>query len=166
MPTINVKFRNAGLAESSMRVPLRKFTERILAPCLEAHGLGHAEVTVMYCGTAHMRALNRDYRQTDKPTDVLSFPFSEDLEALKRAHAHYLGDLALCLAVCQEQTPESGRSLADEVALLLVHGFLHLIGFDHDTKVKEKVMWKETERLLGLSREVPRPELTAQEVGA
>ena len=165
-PTINVQFRNAGLGDGSMRVPLKRFAERILAPCLQEHGFAHGEVTVLFSGTVYIRALNLQYRAIDKPTDVLSFPFSDDLEASRRAPQAYLGDVALCLAVCQEQAPDNGRCLADEVALLLVHGFLHLVGYDHDTKPKEKAMWKETDRLLAISAGVARPELRTREVGA
>lgn len=83
-----------------------------------------ATLSVLLCGDARMRRLNRDYRRIDRPTDVLSFPSGE---------AGFLGDVAIDVAYAARQARRRGHSLAREVQLLLAHGVLHLLGHDHET---------------------------------
>lgn len=120
-------------------------------------------MTVLYCSAHAMREFNKRHLDIDKETDVLSFPFTDDVESLRSATTPYLGDVALSLEVCARQAPEHGKSVADEVALLLTHGILHLLGHDHDTPEKKRKMWRETDRLLTLTGEVPRPQIVVAE---
>jgi probable rRNA maturation factor len=85
------------------------------------------EVEILLAGDATLRRLNRDFRAKDKPTDVLSFPAPE---GFGDGHA---GDLAISLQTAQRQAAEHGHTLAEEVRVLLLHGFLHLSGMDHET---------------------------------
>ncbi len=80
--------------------------------------------SVLLCGDARMRRLNREYRQVDRPTDVLSFP--AELPGL-------LGDIAIDVPYAARQARRRGHGLEREVQLLLVHGVLHLLGHDHET---------------------------------
>jgi rRNA maturation RNase YbeY len=75
-----------------------------------------------------MRALNKRYRRKDRPTDVLSFPSPRDF----RSRSGYLGDLAICVPVLRRQAREQGHAETRELRVLLVHGLLHLLGFDHE----------------------------------
>ena len=89
------------------------------------------EVSILLTGDAQRRALNKQYRRKDKATDVLSFPSAEgewgaDSPALA-------GDLAISLETARLQAGEHGHTLFDEVRILLLHGMLHLKGFDHET---------------------------------
>lgn len=158
MATVDVRFDRPGIARDS-RAPLEEFTCKLMERCLEDLRWSDGELSILYCSGAEIRRLNREFREMDKETDVLSFPSAEDAEELRSEPEPYLGDLALCLKVCAKQAPENARSFADEVALLLVHGLLHLLGFDHDTPTREREMWAETDRLLALAAEIKRPAL-------
>ena len=74
--------------------------------------------------------LNKQYRQKDKPTDVLSFPLDE--HGLEKYDILPLGDIFICLEVAQQQADENKIPLNQELARLAVHGFLHLLGYDHE----------------------------------
>ena len=101
--------------------------------------LGNARllVSVLFTSDDEVHALNRAWRDRDKPTNVLSFPMlsREALEALEALEAdgppEMLGDIALACETCAREAAEKGVSLADHAAHLLVHGFLHLAGHDH-----------------------------------
>jgi len=92
-----------------------------------------ADISILLSNNDHIKTLNRDYRQKDKPTNVLSFPMEGEF-----AHGS-LGDLALGLEIIAEEAREQNKSLADHFSHLIVHGFLHLLGYDHidDTEAEE-----------------------------
>jgi probable rRNA maturation factor len=98
-----------------------------------------AEVAVRFTDDAEVHALNRDYRGKDKPTNVLSFPQYEpaDLPALANCDATdlggeiLLGDIVLALETCTREAADKGIGVADHAAHLIVHGMLHLLGYDH-----------------------------------
>ena len=85
-------------------------------------------------------ALNRQFRGVDAPTDVLSFP----MDSLP----HYLGDLVIAYPYAKAQAEREGHALADSLTLLVVHGTLHLLGYDHDTPEHRAEMWAEQEAAL------------------
>jgi probable rRNA maturation factor len=89
-----------------------------------------AEVGVQLADDAHVRALNLRWRAIDKATNVLSFPAAE---SGKIASAPMLGDIVLAFETVEREASEEGKSLAEHFAHLIVHGFLHLLGFDHET---------------------------------
>lgn len=91
------------------------------------------EMTVCLASDARLRALNREFRGVDRPTDVLSFPSTvggdPDPEPDGR---RYLGDLVISVAAAHRQARERGHSLARELKILCLHGYLHLLGHDHE----------------------------------
>ncbi len=87
-------------------------------------------VSVLFADDATLQRLNRDYRGKDRPTNVLSFPAGE----FDVAAQAYLGDIALAFETCREEAAVSGVSINDHATHLLVHGMLHLIGYDHETE--------------------------------
>ena len=92
------------------------------------------QVSVLFTDDAGVRALNREWREKDKPTNVLSFPMlgREELEALAAdGPPELLGDIALAHLTCEREAAQKGIALADHTAHLLVHGLLHLAGHDH-----------------------------------
>jgi probable rRNA maturation factor len=97
---------------------------------------GASSFTVLLSSDRRLKALNRDFRGKDKPTNVLSFPAPPDGDG-------YRGDIALALGVTRREAKLAGKSLADHAAHLVVHGVLHLAGHDHvrvrDAKVMEKL---------------------------
>ncbi|MEI9995960.1 MAG: rRNA maturation RNase YbeY [Rhizomicrobium sp.] len=90
-------------------------------------------LTVLLGDAARLRALNRDFRGKDKPTNVLSFPAPANPDA-------YLGDIALAYDVTDAEARAAGKRFADHATHLAVHGVLHLIGFDHVTDAQARRM--------------------------
>lgn len=89
-----------------------------------------AELSVALIGDAEMHALNRDWRGQDRPTDVLAFALREGEDAA--VHPDVLGDVVISLDTAARQAAARGAALADEVRVLLAHGILHLLGYDHE----------------------------------
>lgn len=101
------------------------------------------EVSVVFTTDGRIQQLNRDWRGKDKPTNVLSFPQLESFEVKQAAPVH-LGDIVLAFGTVRREAEASDLTLKAHVAHLLVHGMLHLLGYDHETsasaaKVMEKV---------------------------
>lgn len=86
-------------------------------------------LSILLTDDAEMRKLNAGWRAKDKPTNVLSFPADAAINPAKPPA--YLGDIALGLATCRREAKEQGKTLADHVTHLTVHGVLHLLGYDH-----------------------------------
>nr|WP_207161099.1 rRNA maturation RNase YbeY [Halorhodospira halophila] len=117
-----------------------------LEPVFEAHGRG-GELTVRIVDEDESRALNRDYRGRDKPTNVLSFP-CELPPGLPAEAAQILGDLVVCAPVVAREAAEQGKPEADHWAHMLVHGALHLLGYDHEDPAQAERMEAEERRIL------------------
>lgn len=87
-----------------------------------------------------IHSLNRQYRQKDKPTDVLSFPLADDVcPAL-------LGDVVISVDTATRQAHRRGHSLREEIQTLLIHGVLHLLGYDHEVSRSEAIRMRKKER--------------------
>jgi probable rRNA maturation factor len=91
----------------------------------------NAALTVLLADDARLKELNRDFRGKNKPTNVLSFPSEEP---------GYLGDIALAYGVTATEAKASGKRFADHAAHLVVHGVLHLMGYDHETERQANTM--------------------------
>ncbi len=104
--------------------------ERVAQRVLAAARLGDLEVNVSFVDDARMRALNRQWRGIDRSTDVLSFAAfeGEEIPGAER----FLGDLVISLDKAHAQARQHGHAMLDEVAVLVAHGLLHLLGFDHE----------------------------------
>ena len=96
-------------------------------------GEGDGAVTVLLTDDASIRELNAQFRDKDKPTNVLSFPAAET------ARPH-IGDIALAFGVCSEEAAAQGKSLAHHLQHLVAHGALHLVGFDHQSDAEAEAM--------------------------
>ena len=94
-----------------------------------------ADVVVLLCDDTEMKALNKEYRQKNAPTNVLSFPAPQNPHINKamqiKGVLEHLGDIALGLETCVREAKEQGKSLKNHVMHLSVHGALHLLGYDH-----------------------------------
>ena len=105
----------------------RKFAER----ALKVIGAGNRDVAMVFVSDAGIRKLNRQFRAKDAATDVLSFPSrSESFEADAETN---LGEIVISLERAQAQARENGLTLVSEVEQLILHGLLHLSGYDHET---------------------------------
>lgn len=112
---------------------------------------GPAELSVMLSDDTTVRDLNRRYRDTDAPTDVLSFAQSEgDAFAQPDGTApRMLGDIIISVDTARRQATAYAVSLQDEVAHLLVHGILHILGYDHEAPGDAKIMQAHEDAILG-----------------
>jgi probable rRNA maturation factor len=107
--------------------------KKIALEVLELVGQSQAELSVALINNREMRKLNAKYRQKDYPTDVLSFPAANGLPMKVRL----LGDVIISVEKAEEQAKERGRSVKEETVTLLIHGVLHLLGYDHERSAKD-----------------------------
>ncbi len=91
--------------------------------------------------------LNKEYRGIDRPTDVITFAL-EDNEDIIYEDFRLLGDIYICREKIYSQAEEYGHSVLRELSFLTIHGFLHLLGYDHMTEEDEKIMFKRQEEIL------------------
>ena len=106
-----------------------------------------AEISVVFIDNAQIQKLNKEYRGKDMPTDVLSFPMSEDGK-YERNHvtgAVLLGDVAISMEKAMEQAEQFDHSLEREVGFLTAHSVLHLLGYDHEQGGMDRVRMREKE---------------------
>ena len=112
-----------------------------------------AEVSVNFVSNKEIQELNRNYRQQDKPTDVISFALQERVEGETPIVGEdiplVLGDIVVSIDKAEEQAKDYDHSFERELAFLTIHGFLHLLGYDHMNKDEEKVMFQKQEDILG-----------------
>ncbi|HWC62391.1 MAG TPA: rRNA maturation RNase YbeY [Rhizomicrobium sp.] len=108
--------------------------KRAAGAAMETAGFkGKSTLTVLLSSDARLRQLNRDFRGRDKPTNVLSFPASNDRD-------DYRGDIAIAYGIARREAEAAGKRFADHVSHLVVHGVLHLAGYDHEAERDAKVM--------------------------
>ncbi len=141
------------IADSAARHGDVAFAEAVLRRAVEAAaargelpaGADSAYISLVLTDDTGIAAVNREYRAVDAPTDVLSFPQHEDLmiDALPAAAGGaplMLGDIVVSLPRAEEQARAYGHSRARELGFLLVHGLLHLLGYDHETPEDAAIM--------------------------
>ena len=112
----------------------------------------HTEVSIVLADDAYIHGLNRQYRDKDCPTDVLSFALNEgdEPEIIDGPEEVLLGDIIISLETAARQAEEYGHSLERELAYLTVHGILHLLGYDHMNEEEKKEMRQEEKYVLSL----------------
>lgn len=124
---------------------------RVAAICLREEQMPEeAEVDLLFVDNDAIREMNREYRDKDTATDVLSFPMYEADEEIDDDEEILFGDIVISLERAQEQCEEYGHSLEREVMYLLVHGLLHLAGYDHMEEEDKKEMRAQEEKLLAV----------------
>lgn len=143
MPVEVVDEVDSGLADS-----LRACGSRLLSLV----GRELAELSVVLVDDAHMRSLNREYRGVDRTTDVLSFGQldGDPLASADEQDGPHLGDVVIAVAVAERQAKDGDWKLIEELNRLLLHGLLHLLGYDHEHGGEEaERMYAEESRLAG-----------------
>lgn len=111
-------------------------------------GLKELHVSLLICGDARIRELNRLHRNKDKVTDVLSFPAHEDLrKTMTKGPMLFLGDLAICHPQTKRQAKKFGIRYMDEFIHLFFHGMIHLMGYDHEISLKEEELMQKWEEI-------------------
>ncbi|RYG74728.1 rRNA maturation RNase YbeY [Lentibacillus lipolyticus] len=112
-----------------------------------------AELSVIFVNNREIREINRNYRQQDRPTDVISFAMQEksddEADILGEDLPLVLGDIVISVDKAKEQAEEYGHSLERELGFLTIHGFLHLLGYDHMNQQDEEAMFRKQDLILG-----------------
>ena len=137
----------------------KKKIEEVLKQCYKEENIEakYLYVNIILTNPENIRKLNKEYRNINKETDVLSFPMFEkkELENFKSNCQEVLGDIVISIEKVQEQALEYGHSFERELSYMLVHGFYHLMGYDHIIEEDKVVMRKKEEEImdkLGLTR--------------
>lgn len=133
-----------------------KTVEKVLHKCFEEEGLLDSKliITITFTTPEDIRKINKKYRKIDKATDVLSFPMFEKDELDEKIknkdflHEDVLGDIIISIEKVKEQAEEYGHSFERELSYMLVHGFYHLMGYDHIEEEDKKIMRPKEEKIL------------------
>lgn len=136
----------------------KETVQNVLQQAADLLELGpEVEISVLLVDNETIRSLNRDYRNKDAATDVLSFPMEEAMDGepepavIGGPTERLLGDLVISVEMAVAQAAEYGHSLERELAFLSVHGLLHLLGYDHESGVEaEAAMQAEEKRILSV----------------
>jgi probable rRNA maturation factor len=147
-PAHRIEVQVARPFRSALRAP---WLRRVARHVLVAEGAGPTELGVVISDDATVHELNRRYLGVDEPTDVLSFDLGEEGDgpfALPPGEAAPLGEVIISYPTAVRQAEEQGHSVEAEVAHLLVHGILHLLGYDHVDVEEERIMRRREEEIL------------------
>lgn len=113
---------------------------------LKREKLENVEFNIIFVDSKTIHKMNKDYRNVDRVTDVISFAL-EDNKTIELDH-RLLGDIYICIEKAKEQAQEYGHSFLRELSFLTIHGLLHLLGYDHIEKREEEIMFKKQEDIL------------------
>ncbi len=143
---ININYRD----EADKQEQNEEVIERVCQEAALVYGLGpNAEISILLCHNEYIHELNKQYRNIDRPTDVLSFALNEGEEdGYDGPDTALLGDIVISLDKVQEQADEYGHSFERELAYLTIHGMLHILGYDHMEPDDKTEMRKEEEFIL------------------
>ena len=143
----------------SQQIPALAELECWISTALQSQDFENAEVSIYIVDEAEGQELNSQYRGKDYPTNVLSFP----ADIAEEVGIPLLGDLVICAPVVEREAKEQDKALAAHWAHMLVHGTLHLVGFDHiDDNEAEQMELLETQIVTGLGYPAPYQEITEE----
>ena len=142
-----------GIEENKEYEPIIK---KVIEKCFEEEKIQNSKLcmTIILTTPQNIRKINKEYRDIDKETDVLSFPMFEKDELDKKIenndfeYEDVLGDIVISIEKVKEQAEEYGHSFERELSYMLVHGFYHLMGYDHIEEEDKKVMRPKEEKIL------------------
>lgn len=131
-----VDFPSSSIIDKALQILLMSVSEK---------SKKRYELSVSVVNDEEIRILNRDYRKKDSATDVLSFPMIAEDEFPASPDSEMLGDIVISYETCLLQAENIGHSVQDEFFRLLAHGFLHLLGYDHEISAEEEIRMKKKE---------------------
>ncbi len=129
--------------------------KKLIEFALKHENLTNVTFNVIFVDSKTIRELNKNYRNIDRETDVISFALEDGEGNINFEFGRLLGDIYICVSKMKDQAKEYGHSIKREMGFLTIHGLLHLLGYDHMTKEEEEVMFKKQEEILnayGLKR--------------
>ena len=139
MPLLDIDLDPAWPADADWAAVAEK-AARVLSGMVPELGNPRLSASLLFANDSEVHALNREWRGKDRPTNVLSFPMLEREELLAltpQGPPELLGDLALALETCQREAAEKGIGLDHHAVHLIIHGLLHLAGYDHETSAQD-----------------------------
>ena len=122
------------------------YLNSVINRTLKELNVSNAIFSIIFVSLEEIHKLNKQYRGIDRPTDVISFALEDDAD--KIMDLRILGDIYICIDKMKEQAISYGHSNKRELSFLTVHGLLHLLGYDHQTKEEEEVMFGLQEKIL------------------
>ena len=140
---VKVDFYN----ETNEKVTEEKELKNLSKYMIKYMNLKNISFSVIFVGSDTIKEINKNYRKIDRVTDVITFRLA-DYEEVMCGKINVLGDIYICLDRAKEQAIEYGHSYLRELSFLLVHGFLHLLGYDHMNEEDEKEMFGLQEEIL------------------
>ena len=130
--------------------------EKVLYSAIEKEKLDNVSFNVIIVDNDYIHELNKTYRNIDRETDVITFALEDEDTLVLPNEERILGDIYISIDKARSQAKEYGHSLLRELSFLAVHGFYHLLGYDHQTKEEEEIMFSRQEEVLssyGITRE-------------
>ena len=130
--------------------------EKVLYSAIEKENLENVSFNLIIVDNDYIHELNKTYRNIDRETDVITFALEDEDTLVMPSDERILGDIYISIDRARSQAEDFGHSLLRELSFLAVHGFYHLLGYDHMTEEDEKVMFKKQEEVLdayGIRRE-------------
>ncbi len=130
--------------------------EKVLYSAIEKEKLDNVVFNLIIVDNKYIHELNKMYRNIDRETDVITFALEDEDTIIIPDNERILGDIYISIDKAKSQAEEYGHSLLRELSFLAVHGFYHLLGYDHQTKEEEKIMFEKQEEVLdsyGITRE-------------
>ena len=121
--------------------------KKLLVNVAKDEGLENILFNVIIIDNSRIREINREYRNIDRETDVISFALEDD-KTFNLEEFRVLGDIYISIDKAKSQALEYGHSFKRELSFLAIHGFLHLLGYDHMEKEEEEIMFKKQEEVL------------------
>jgi probable rRNA maturation factor len=143
-----IEVRKSSRSRAIGRQRLQRLTRRGVRVVLDGEGMNEAEVGVWFVDDPTIRRLNRQYRRMDRTTDVIAFGLSDRRERMERGVL--LGDVVVSVTAARRQANFLGHPLEAELALLLIHGVLHLLGHDHERLRCARAMRRKEGRYLAI----------------
>lgn len=134
--------------ETKKEIPFFDELKKILEDAMKVEHLRKTSFNVIFVDRKKIHQLNKEYRHIDHETDVITFALEDESSVRLPKGIRVLGDIYICVPKAVEQAKEYGHSFERELSFLAVHGFYHLLGYDHQTKEEEEIMFSKQEAIL------------------
>ena len=141
--------------QTGQEVPQLKKKKKVLKKAMKIEHLKNTSFNLILVDDSYIHELNKTYRKIDRVTDVITFALEDDDKCLLPKGKRVLGDIYISIDTAERQAKEYGHGLDRELCFLAVHGFYHLLGYDHMNEKDEKIMFQKQEEVLkeyGLER--------------
>ena len=142
--------------ETQEEIKELEIVKKVLLSAVKKENLHDVVFTLIIVDNNYIHELNKNYRNIDRETDVITFALEDEESIILPIEERILGDIYISIDKAKSQAKEYGHSILRELSFLAVHGFYHLLGYDHQTEEEEKIMFEKQEEVLkeyGIVRE-------------